>query len=153
MRSMATKKKLSRLYLGFKFQSLLYTIFLGIITEIAPAANTQTRVLKVEITIQNPENKLKPGMIASLNMFKGNSQPVYTVPLASIVKSVNSQDGYAVFTVKESKGKTHAERIDVRLGSIFGIRIAVLEGLKEGEKVITMGAQNVRNGQEVSIIH
>lgn len=133
--------------------SIKDTIFQGVITEIAPAANTQTRVFNVEITIQNPENQLKPGMIASLNVFTGDTKAVYAVPMASIVRSVNSQDGYAVFTIIENKGKTHTERTDVRLGSIFGNRIAVLEGLKEGEKVITMGAQIVRDGQEVSIIH
>lgn len=129
------------------------TIFLGVITEIAPAANTQTRVFNVEITIQNPENQLKPGMIASLNVFTGDTMPVYVVPLSSIVRSVNTQEGYAVFTIKESEDKTHTERRDVRLGSIFGNRVAVLEGLKDGEKVVTMGAQIVRDGQQVNIIH
>ena len=134
-------------------ESIIDTIFLGVITEIAPAANSQTRVFNVEITIQNPENQLKPGMIASLNVFTGETQPVYAVPLAAIVRSVNTQDGYAVFIIKESEDKTHTERRDVRLGSIFGNRIAVLEGLKEGEKVVTMGAQIVRDGQQVNIIH
>ena len=134
-------------------ESIKDTIFLGVITEIAPAANAQTRVFNVEITIQNPENLLKPGMIASLNVFTGNTNPVYAIPLASIVRSVNSQSGYAVFTINESKDKTLTERKDVKLGSIFGNRIAVLEGLKEGERVITMGAQIVRDGQQVKIIH
>ncbi len=133
--------------------SIKDTIFLGRITEIAPAANTRTRVFNVEITIQNPENLLKPGMIASLNVFKGDStDPVYAAPLGSIVRSVNAQDGYAVFTVKEKEGKTTTERRDVKLGNIYGNRIAVIEGLQQGEKVITMGAQQIRNGQEVTII-
>lgn len=134
-------------------ESIKNTVFLGVITEIAPAANTQTRVFNVEITIQNSENQLKPGMIASLNVFKGDTKPVYTVPLGSIVRSMDSQDGYAVFIVKESKDKNRTERRDVQLGSIYGNRIAVTKGLNEGEKVITMGAQIVRDGQEVSIIH
>ncbi|GJM16019.1 MAG: hemolysin secretion protein D [Thermodesulfobacteriota bacterium] len=133
--------------------SIKDTIFLGRITEIAPAANTRTRVFNVEITIQNPENLLKPGMIASLNVFKGDStDPIYAAPLGSIVRSVSAQDGYAVFTVKEKEGKTTTERKDVKLGNIYGNRIAVIEGLQQGEKVITMGAQQVRNGQEVTII-
>jgi RND family efflux transporter MFP subunit len=134
-------------------KSIIDTIFLGRITEIAPAANTRSRVFNVEITIQNPENLLKPGMIASLNVFKGDSvKPVFVAPLSSIVRSVNGQDGYAVFTVEESGGKTITERRDVKLGNIYGNRIAVIEGLQEGEKVITMGAQQVRSGQEVNII-
>lgn len=41
----------------------------------------------------------------------------------------------------------------LKLGNIYGNRIAVIEGLSQGEKVVTMGAQNVRSGQEVSIIY
>ncbi len=134
-------------------ESIKDTIFLGRITEIAPAANTRSRVFNVEITIQNPENLLKPGMIASLNVFKGDStNPVYAAPLGSIVRSTKNQDGYAVFTVIEKEGKTTTQRKDVKLGSIYGNRIAVIEGLEQGERVITMGAQNVRGGQEVNII-
>ena len=135
-------------------QSIKDAIFLGRITEIAPAANTRSRVFNVEITIQNPENLLKPGMIASLNVFKdGFVNPVVLLPLESIVRSVNSQDGYAVFTVEEDDGKTRTLRKDVQLGSVYGNRIAIIEGIGEGEQVITMGAQQVRSGQEVSIIY
>ncbi|MEE9176660.1 MAG: efflux RND transporter periplasmic adaptor subunit [Thermodesulfobacteriota bacterium] len=135
-------------------ESVKDTLFLGRITEIAPAANTRSRVFNVEITIQNPENLLKPGMIASLNVFKGDTaNAVFLLPLASIVRSVNSQDGYAVFTVEESDGKTRTLRKDVKLGSVYGNRIAIIEGLQQGEQVITIGAQQVRSGKEVSIIH
>ena len=135
-------------------ESVKDTLFLGRITEIAPAANTRSRVFNVEITIQNPENLLKPGMIASLNVFKGDTaDAVFLLPLASIVRSVNSQDGYAVFTVEESDGKTRTLRKDVKLGSVYGNKIAIIEGLHEGEQVITIGAQQVRSGEEVSIIH
>jgi len=134
-------------------RSIKDTLFLGRITEIAPAANTRSRVFNVEVTIQNPDNLLKPGMIASLSVReKDMDNPVFSVPLGSIVRSVNAQDGYAVFTINESNGDTITERRDVTLGNIYGNRIAVMEGLTEGEKVITMGAQNVRNGQKVTII-
>ncbi|MEE8208997.1 MAG: hypothetical protein V3T88_08630, partial [Nitrosomonadaceae bacterium] len=78
---------------------------------------------------------------------------VFLLPLASIVRSVNSQDGYAVFTVEESDGKTRTLRKDVKLGNVYGNRIAIIEGLQQGEQVITIGAQQVLSGQEVSIIH
>ncbi len=134
-------------------RSLQDMIFTGRITEIAPAANTRTRVFNVEITIQNPENLLKPGMIASLNVYEGDStNAIMLIPLGSVVRSVNNRDGYAVFTAEEREGKTVARRKDVELGSVFGNRIAVTSGLEEGEQVITSGAQIVRNDQIVSII-
>lgn len=134
-------------------ESIPDRIFRGRITEIAPAANMRSRVFNVEITIQNPENLLKPGMIASLNVYEGETvNPVILVPLGSIVRSADTPDGYAVFTIQESDGKTRAQSKNIKLGSVYGNRIAVTEGLEQGERVVTIGAQLVRNGQEVSII-
>ena len=140
--------------MGVTTRSIKDTIFLGRITDIAPSANSRSRVFNVEITIQNPDNILKPGMIASLNIAKEDGDlPVLSVPLGSIVRSVNPQDGYAVYTINESDGKVYTQRRDIKLGSIYGNRIAVLEGLDVGEKIVTMGAQNIRDGQEVNIIY
>lgn len=134
-------------------RSLENMVFTGVITEIAPAASDRTRVFNVEITIQNPENLLKPGMIASLNVYEEDSKQAFIlIPLGSVVRSVDNTGEYAVFTVYDEGGKTYAKRKEVRLGSVFGNRIAVTEGLTRGERIITTGAQLVRNNQEVSII-
>lgn len=134
-------------------RSLQDMVFTGRITEIAPAASTRSRVFNVEITIQNPENLLKPGMIASLNVYeRDSSKAIMLIPLGAVVRSVNSRDGYAVFTVEEREGKTVARRKDVELGGVFGNRIAVISGLKQGERIVTSGAQIIRNGELVSII-
>jgi len=92
-------------------------------------------------------------MIASLNVYEGETvNPVILVPLGSIVRSADTPDGYAVFTIQESDGKTRAQSKNIKLGSVYGNRIAVTQGLEQGERVVTIGAQVVRNGQEVSII-
>lgn len=134
-------------------QSLEDKIFTGRVTSIAPSASSRTRVFNVEITIPNDEGLLRPGMIASLSVkTAGSDQESYYVPLGSVVRSANSGEGYAVFTVGESGGKTTARLKDVVLGNIYGSRIAVLEGLQSGDRVVTMGAQLIRDGQEVSVI-
>ena len=55
--------------------------------------------------------------------------------------------------LKRVAEKTRTLRKDVKLGNVYGNRIAIIEGLQQGEQVITMGAQQVRSGQEVSILH
>jgi len=129
------------------------TIFTGTVTEIAPSASTRTRVFNVEITIPNPENLLKPGMIASLGVAEGGlDQHIMLVPFSSVVRSVNNQDGYAVYIIEDKQQKTYAKIVDVSLGSVFGNRIAVTSGLTPGDRVITTGAQIVQNGDQVSVI-
>lgn len=67
--------------------------FTGRITTISPAADTQSRVFGVEVTIPNADGALKPGMIATVQLdeaVKGASssrEAVMTVPLTAIVKS------------------------------------------------------------------
>ncbi len=139
--------------LGVTSESFPDTVFVGRVTEIAPAANTRSRVFNVEITIPNSEDLLKPGMIASLNLIEGESDvPVILVPLNSVVRSKTDPSGFAVFVVEESDGKTTARIRDVQLGSVYGNRVSVYEGLELGEKVIATGATLVVDGEEVTII-
>lgn len=73
--------------------------FTGRITTISPAADTQSRVFGVEVTIPNADGALKPGMIATVQLdeaVKGASssrEAVMTVPLTAIVKSPAGQGG------------------------------------------------------------
>ncbi|MEQ9619600.1 MAG: efflux RND transporter periplasmic adaptor subunit [Deltaproteobacteria bacterium] len=134
-------------------ESIKDTIFLGRVTEIAPSANQRTRVFNIEITVPNPENLLKPGMIASLALDPaGGNEPAILLPLNSVVRSENNKDGYAVYVTERRDGKTIARKKDIGLGSVYGNMIAVAEGLERGEEVIVMGAQIVHDGQEVNVI-
>jgi len=139
--------------LGVTTKSFPDTVFVGRVTEIAPAANTRSRIFNVEITIPNSEDLLKPGMIASLNLTHGESDlPVVLVPLNSIVRSKADPAGYAVYVVEERDGKTMTRIKNVLLGSVYGNMIAVYEGLELGDKVIVTGATRVLDGEEVTII-
>jgi len=127
--------------------------FVGRITEIAPAASKRTRVFNVEVTVPNPDNLLKPGMIASLALNKGEPErQVILAPLNSIVRSVNSQNGFAVFIIEDRDGKTYVSRRDVLLGSVFGNMISILEGVEIEEKIVVTGARLIRDGEQVRII-
>lgn len=127
-------------------------LFDGVITAISPQAGSRSRVFNVEITIPNRDNVLKPGMIASLALdTTGSHVPVVLLPISSVV-SADGGGGYAVFVTNEQDGKTLARLRDVTLGSVYGNTIAVMEGLTQGEKVVVMGAQLLRDGQGVTII-
>ena len=127
--------------------------FEGQITRIAPAADPKSRVFEVEVTIPNPRQLLKPGLIASVELADHESpKPVTAAPLASIVRSKDKSEGYAVFVVREENGKQVARLRNVSLGEAFGNTIAVLDGLQLGEHVITAGATLVIDGQPVRVV-
>lgn len=132
-------------------ESVKDTVFRGRITEIAPQAGSRSRVFNVGITIPNPENILKPGMIASLALdTSGAGAPLTLIPLGSIVS--DGEGRFAVFVTEGSEGKQVARKKPVGLGSVYGNRVAVTEGLADGDALVVMGAQMIREGDEVNII-
>ena len=127
--------------------------FRGHISAISPAADPKSRVYSVEVIIPNPKNRLRSGMIASITL--GNSQPgkhVLVVPLSAVVRSPDKADGFAVFAIDNSGDVTKVHTQNVSLGDAYGNRIAVLSGVKPGERVVTSGATMIRSGDEVRVI-
>lgn len=122
--------------------------FNGKITFIAPKADASLN-FPVEIEIaNNPNNDLKAGMYGSAKFGSSevtNQPAVLTIPRIAFVGGVgNSQ----VFVVNDSVAKL----VKVTAGRIFGEEVEVLQGLKEGDVVVTSGQINLQDGTKVSVI-
>jgi RND family efflux transporter MFP subunit len=127
--------------------------FAGRVSAISPAADPKSRVFSVEVTIPNPHDRLKSGMIASLAL-EGSQLPqsVLAIPLSAVVRNPESANGFAVL-IAEGGGDTSTARLHpIELGEIYGNMIAAKGGLNAGESVITTGAGIVKNGDKVRII-
>ncbi len=128
--------------------------FQGLVTAISPSADPKSRVFDVEITIPNPQQELKVGMIASVAVTTGRAPLAVTVvPLTAIVRSQTNPEGYALFVVAEKGGRQIARlRDNIALGEVYGNVITVTKGVKVGEPVIVTGATLVTDGQPVRVI-
>lgn len=128
--------------------------FSGHISRISPSADQNSRVFEVEVSIANPDGSLKPGMIASLSVNEGTAAPqeIPVVPLTAITRAKDSTNDYAVFVVEERDGKHFARPRTVTLGDSFGNAVAIRSGVKPGEIVITTGAGQVADGEQVQVI-
>jgi RND family efflux transporter MFP subunit len=127
--------------------------FPGQITSVFPAADQKSRAFNVEVTIQNPEFLLRPNMIVSLKVETNqttSAQPV--VSLDAVMKAKNNANGYQVFVLEEQGERQIARLRDVKLGQSYGNTVAVTEGLKEGERVLTTGVTMVNDGDQVKVI-
>ena len=139
--------------LSVETESMPGTEFQGQITSVFPAADPKSRAFNVEVTIPNPKYLLRPGMIVSLRVGTKEAvtaQPV--VPLNAVVKSKSDANGYAVFVVIEQGGRQIAMVRDVKLGETYGNTIAVTDGVREGDRVVTTGVTLVRDGDPVKVI-
>jgi hypothetical protein len=101
---------------------------------------------------------LRPGMIGSVAIGRRGAeglaagQSLLTVPLTAVVKSAASAGQYAVLIV-ERHGDVDIARIrHVELGEVMGNGIAVLRGVKPGERVVITGAALLVDGEAVRVV-
>jgi RND family efflux transporter MFP subunit len=129
------------------------TEFRGQITSVFPAADSKSRAFNVEVTIPNPGYLLRPNMIVSLRAGTREAMPAQpVVPLSAVMKAGSNPDGYAVFVVTGQGGLQIARLRDVKLGQSYGNTVAVIEGLKQGDRVITTGGTMVIDGDQIKVI-
>jgi RND family efflux transporter MFP subunit len=139
--------------LSIESETLPGTEFRGQITSVFPAADPRSRAFNVEVTSPNPSFLLRPGMVVSLRVGAkqaASAQPV--VPLNAVMKAKSDPKGYAVFAVTEEGGRQVARLREVKLGESYGNTVAVTEGLKPGDRVITTGGTMVNDGDQVKLI-
>ena len=120
--------------------------FSGRITFIAPKSDASLN-FPVEIEVQNRGN-LKAGMYATA-IFQTNNgvetQNMLTVPAIAFVNGVSSGQ---IFVAQNGVAKL----IKVTPGKVYGDKVQILSGLKNGDQVITSGQINLDNGSKINII-
>jgi RND family efflux transporter MFP subunit len=129
------------------------TPFAGRVSAISQSADPKSRVFSVEVTVPNPRDRLKSGMIASLAL-DGSQLPqsVLAVPLSAVIRDPDRGNSFAVM-IAEGGGESQTARLRaVELGDIYGNMIAAKGGLNSGESVITSGVGLIKNGDKVRII-
>ncbi len=122
--------------------------FSGKVTAIAPAVKTSTRSIEIQATFANPQQKLRPGMFARVQMDNGDITPVTLVPQTAV--QFNPY-GNSVFVLRETDGQLSAHQRFVVTGKTRGDLIAIEKGLEPGEQVATSGLLKLRNGAAVVI--
>ena len=127
---------------------------LGKITAVNPDVDAVTRNVRVQATLDNEGDRLRPGMFATITVVLPHTDNVRVIPASAVLYAPY---GDSVFVIDEKKnGKTGAmEKVlrqqFVRLGLTRGDFVAVVSGLKEGESIVTSGVFKLRPGEAVVI--
>lgn len=118
--------------------------FTGTVARISPVVETETRTAPVEIAIDNPGHRLKPGMFAGIQLVLDKRENVPSV----VKEAVIGREPHAyVFVVNDGVAKMR----DVELGIHENDRMEVLKGLQAGDLVAVMGQERLRDGSAVSV--
>jgi len=141
------EKYISKLYLAqeakAKVDSWPNEEFSGVVTKISPVIDLSTRSAPIEITVDNPQGKLKSGMFAKASIILDK---IIAAP-AILKEATIGRDSNAYVFVVESK---KAVLKQVSLGIRDGVYYEVKSGLKEGDLVVIMGQQKLYNGALVT---
>jgi multidrug efflux system membrane fusion protein len=127
--------------------------FEGKISTIEPQIATDTRNIRVQATIDNPEMILKPGMFTTTTVVLPDKPPVVTVPETAVDYTLYGDSVYLITEKKEEDGKTSltAVRTFVRTGHRMDGRAEILSGLKDGDRVVAVGQLKLQSGAAVTI--
>ncbi len=158
------QKQMSSVGVGYSVRALCDTFsgkpFSGKVSAIEPDVDASTRTLTVRATVPNVEGKLLPGMFVAVDLVQPQPLAVIAIPSTSIYYQ---SFGNVIFVIKDKptvagqsspadgKGVKIVEERLVRLGQKRGDFVQVLEGLKEGEEVVSAGVFKLSNGRAVVV--
>ncbi|MGH6738305.1 MAG: efflux RND transporter periplasmic adaptor subunit, partial [Bradyrhizobium sp.] len=129
-------------------------VFEAKVTAIEPQIDPQTRTMKVQASLANPDHVLLPGMYANARVVLPPEQGVVTVPETAVDYSAYGESVYVVQEAgKAADGKPALKAVQtfVQSGTRHDGMVAILSGLRPGDLVVTSGQVKLHNGAAVSI--
>lgn len=134
--------------------------FKGHVEALDARVQQDTRTLTVRGRLPNPELKLLPGMFANVAVLADKPVDVVTVPRTAVTYSLYGDSVYVIVPAlppqaganQPDKPEPFAiERRFVKTGSVQGNRVAIAEGMKPGERIVTSGQIKLNPGSRVLI--
>lgn len=122
----------------------------GAITAVNPEVDAASRNLRVQATVANGEEWLRPGMFVNVAVVQPESRPVLAIPTTAVLHAPYSDSVFIVETARAEEGDGLVVRQQfVRLGEKRGDFVAVTSGLSADQTVVATGVFKLRNGQPV----
>src|ERR1700676_5158007 len=127
--------------------------FDGEINAIEAQIATDTRNIRVQAALDNPDHILKPGMFATTTVVLPDKPAVVTVPETAVDYTLYGDSVFLITEKKEDDGKTSLTvvRTFVRTGNRINGRAEILSGLKPGDRVVAVGQLKLQSGAAVTI--
>ncbi len=129
-----------------RFKDILKNDIQGRVTFISASIIPDNRTFPIEVSISNSGKILKPELVAELFIENESYNDVFIVP-EEVVTRVD--EGFVVFVAENGLAKSR----DINIIRRFKDSIAVRKGLNSGDKLITVGYQNLVEGERVNIVN
>lgn len=162
----ATLTDLTGLYVNFNLpeesraalavgQTLSFTVdaypgetFEARVIAIDPQIGADTRSIALQASLENPEQRLMPGMFADARLTLAPRTGVLVVPETAVDYTIH---GDSVFRVVDGD-PLRVERVLVQTGERYNGQVTIVEGLAPGDRVVIAGQVNLQDGVGVTLV-
>ncbi len=128
-----------------KADALPNQVFKGHVERISPIVDPTTGTFKVTVVIDEKNSKLKPGMFGRIKIVYDTHTATHMIPKVAVISEDENQ---SVFVIKDST----AYRKIIKTGYVNGQNIEVIEGLEEGEIIVTTGQGSLKDSTKVNVV-
>ena len=129
-------------------------VFDGKLTAINSMVDSSTRNITLQATLGNSDHALRPGMFAKAEVMLPEKQKALVVPGSAISYAPFGDSVFVIEKKKDEKSGKESQVIRqqfVRVGEARGDLVAITQGLKAGETIVSTGVFKLRNGMAVTI--
>jgi membrane fusion protein, multidrug efflux system len=142
-----TEERIHSVQLGLpaetSFPAFPGEVFEGRVVKVDPNIDPITRTFTTYVELKNPELRLKPGL-SGFARIRRSAENSLAVPSIALINPTGDQA--SVFVV-DGDGQAHLRK--VRSGIVANAMTEILDGLTEGEQVVTVGQLNLRDNDKV----
>jgi membrane fusion protein (multidrug efflux system) len=129
-------------------------VFNGKLTAINSMVDSSTRNITLQATLDNSDHALRPGMFAKAEVLLPEKHKALVVPGSAISYAPFGDSVFVIEKKKDEKTGKESQVIRqqfVRVGEARGDLVAISQGLKAGETIVSTGVFKLRNGMAVTI--
>lgn len=129
-------------------------VFVGKVTAINSSVDTATRNVSVQVTLENHDHALKPGMFAKIEIILPTKQKTLVVPGTAVSYAPYGDSVYVIEKKKDEKTGQESQTIRqafVRVGEARGDFVSITKGINAGDTLVGTGVFKLRNGMAVTI--
>jgi membrane fusion protein (multidrug efflux system) len=149
------QQQLAQVKPGLKVRvSLADQVIEGEITAISPDVDVATRNIRVQATVANRQERLRPGMFVNVAVVLPDREQVLAIPTTAVLYAPYGDTVFVVYEKQNEKDVQPANVIRqkiVQLGEKRGDFVAIVSGLDNGETVVSTGVFKLRNEQAVVV--
>jgi membrane fusion protein (multidrug efflux system) len=128
--------------------------FKGTLTAINPMVDAVTRNVSLQATLENKDHVLRPGMFAKAEVVLPQKHKTLVIPGSAVSYAPYGDSVYVIEKKKDPKTGKDSQTIRqqvVRVGEARGDFVAITEGLKAGDLIVSTGVFKLRPGMTVTI--